>query len=98
MSSCLMPRRHGQDKTVLSCLVLSASCEQNLRLDKTVSKFSVAEFRNCFVHNAIILLFPFLILSFIVFTSYNDYTIVPYSIFLIKSFISFRCDCMCSCV
>ena len=40
-------------------------------------------------------------LKFIVFTSYNDYTIVSYSIFLVKSLISFKCficDCMCLCV
>ena len=39
-----------------------------------------------------------LILRFIEFTSYNDYTIVLYSIFLIKSFISFRCLYVIVCV
>jgi len=43
-------RRHGRDKTVLSC----QRGEQNSTLDKTVSKFGDRNFRNCFVQSRII--------------------------------------------
>ena len=42
-------RRHGQDKTRLSCLVLSVlRCEHNWRQNKTVGD---RKYRNCYVQS-----------------------------------------------
>ena len=51
ISHNIMPsshHRHGQDKTVLSCLVRVRGCEQNWRQAKTVGD---RKFQNCFVQS-----------------------------------------------